>query len=1585
MSLKAYNAVFHEPPSNINNSIGISDSEHPALISLFKPNNEIITSINVLIKNEALSNTTTKSNNLKLSIISIDSTNSYLPSDHAAAQVEAAKNQNSFADYVDKLHEGSLSGVVSKSNINSLSDQTWIEFKFTAGFITDPSNYLNPDSYYGILISDTSKSNIINNVFYTDKTYNQDSLKRTLYLKIDDDTLTWQNFQIGDENIQLCICYATKELNTTSELDYGSISTAGPNSKRNTGIGIFLKNTSDSNSYTIDNFTPVPRGGDTDAGLENFTYNSNFKWTYFDINELPSTVANIQAAQPVSSGIYAELDPGDYIFLYQKDWVAPLPVQMINKLSRQALHVDYTVGSGIDELQDIDGTSSLSFCAKRYKYDEVKLHSENYFYNFSNAIETGGSITDERDISKAYSTNYPTISQINGNLQTIKARQIIRNSDDELQFNVFDIIPWTTEYFTNSTTGQKIADDTFSTTTYYLNSTVERDEWSIDNGLLTNPPNASTDFEKNSIGFLKSYGTEIDSTSSSAKLIFSNTKIFPNDDDESLASDIRNVGLFYRNRSNVDEEFRLSRNNTINIENIPTITHSANSLKYKLLFNADHADDNYPYPPHLIIRNYAAGSSNTQNIVLGGLSLYTSSYSDYHGDLDLRASDITTTGNISPSRTSIIDSTLGKYELPVNKTTFSDATSVYGKGLTLTIHQTDEIDPDSSSRGFLDQKYLIRHISDNIITIEGKVMAYGLCVTSRNADTRSVTTKLINISSSDFDEWPSDLSDYYLSINPFGLLFDTEDNGQTVKAIYNNSDPLELLPISNFSTVANEAILTSNNISSEFWKKIFPLWITSDDLEGSDDLSYTYPHPLKAIPFYIIKAPSITSSGANEATSITGSPYGSFDPKWIGQFPDFFEIEGQIYAAGPYIANSGNVPSSTYISGVGVTSDALLPLPTDETSIGYSITFPYIEDLNNLSEIEWLDKLMSGLSGTMSNLDIVEDTSIVIYDNPCDKYRARFKNDGTNYHQFNIVEALTSTDSPENIMKNLHYTSFDSIGDSVQVHISEKQSLSNNNKFKYLSFIYGVDTDTTTNVSSSCELELKAHTNNFVISNYDHVIDLISSITLDSTGSDAQIGDTLESIYSYEFENPLEFNDFLIRRTGGDAAAHINNFVLFNDMCVYGRCSNPMYAFRDNATNFCEINPDGYFVIDLGYAQYVHEIKFIISESSSSQSNFDTNEILFSISVSDPNISREFTEVNKVRNNSSSIVSTNINRTCKYILIKPVNSNLDIYIQKLVVNVGSLDAIYYPTSAFTESNFLPSTALSDGGTNGSIASPVSQPDNYINAIYPYDDEYRFMTMAPRSSTAGYTNLYIPVGIPTYSNSASPDIFTTSTPTDIVKNSTSVTQFMFNLKQSNNSQISSNDSFLFKLHSSTGYEAHTNLRYSQSDDGSTVNDFTERTTILATPYSREPEEGYYTISSLGENIIYIDTTDIIFSNNNLKGWVARLDIFKDIYAVIRKSGISSTGEAWIEIQGSTAGIGLISGGRLYIEKSNVVSFPAFNATWLRLEYLNTTVPVDIFGLKVFTSIKDNNNMPIDVVSNSQFGNLGWDIKINYVQS
>lgn len=218
----------------------------------------------------------TKTNRLKLSIIDLDSANSYLPTYHDDAVAEAIRNQNSYDTYITELHDNSLSGVVTKTNINFSGTQTWIEFRFTAGFITNVANELDPNRYYGILISDTSKSVISNKIFHSDKTYGQSSLNRTLYLTTDDGDITWQNYQTGDNNVQICLAYPKDQLSASNSLRYGSISTGGTNYKRNTGIGMFVRNTSSSDQYFINNFVLTPDDGDEDIGLEAFTYNSAF-------------------------------------------------------------------------------------------------------------------------------------------------------------------------------------------------------------------------------------------------------------------------------------------------------------------------------------------------------------------------------------------------------------------------------------------------------------------------------------------------------------------------------------------------------------------------------------------------------------------------------------------------------------------------------------------------------------------------------------------------------------------------------------------------------------------------------------------------------------------------------------------------------------------------------------------------------------------------------------------------------------------------------------------------------------------------------------------------------------------------------------------------------------------------------------------------------------------------------------------------------------------------------------------------------------------------------------------------------------
>lgn len=1588
MTLKAYKSVFTEPPSNSNNYIGVSNNEHPAILSLFKPSSTTITSIFVLVQNTTLAVDSPKSNALKLSIIELDSVNSYQPAYHEDAKAEASLNQNSFDTYVTELHDNSLSGVITKTNINYSGTQTWIEFKFTGGFITNLNKILDTNQYYGILISDTSESHISNKIFYADKSYNSSSLNRTLYLTIDDDTLTWQNYNVGNNNVQICVSYPLGEITTTESLNYGTISTGGPNSQRGTGLGIFVRNTSSSSTYKINNFVPVPQNNTVYAGLENFTYNSNYRWSYFNANTLPNTQSKIDAASIAASNLNIELDPYDFVFFYQKDWVAPIPLRYMSKSARQLLYVDNTgTGNPYDEIYDADASATYSTIlnpAKPFKFNKVKLFSENDTQTISDA---------STPISKVFSTNYPNYSISSINLQEIRVNQILRDPDsDDLTYNQFEIEPYNTDYFVNSVTGLNLPSDFFEDQDYYLNSSIERSDWKTNNSL--------TSYEKGSTGILSSYGIEIDpDNSTNEKIILNNTRLFPSTVDGAVVTDVRAVNTSYNSDDVKNAKFKLSRNNTINLEGLDSYEFSENELKYRLVYHHAHADDNFQWPPHLIIRNYSAGATESQNLVCGGVALYTSSYSTYQGDLKLTTSDVFS-GTISPSRTSIIDSNLGSYELPVDKTSYGSATSVYGKGLTVTIHKDSGLDADTATNGFVDDKYLVRHIIDNIVTIEGKVLSYGTCTVSYDLATKTITTRINNVSVENFADWNRNNrlvsgSNFRLALNPFGLLFSQFVPGQeSVADIYNNGDPIELVEIDTFDATAG--IITSTNVDNSFWRKIFPR-----NVSGT---TYYAPHSKVEIPFYIIETPrttsvptSINSPSFGYAASITGSPYGAFDPKWIGQFPDFFQVGDQIYASGPYIAGTPDTnPNDNFIHTLGVHSnDALLPFPDEDGSIGFSITFPYIKHMDSLSDIGWLSTFFSGLGTTLSNIDLTEDDEVDIYDNPSEKFRS-LRISGTTYHQYHIVDPLVPSNNSENIYKTLKYTDFENIGDSAHIHVSEYNSANFPNKFKHLSFTYSVSADESSGVSSTCELSLEGHEDSFILTNENQVIELIPSIVLNTTGSsnDAQISSTMESIYSYDFDNPLLINDFILKRTGGNSTAHINNFVLFDDMAVYGKCVNPVNVWRNTQSDMCEIIPGGYVVVDFGEPKRIHDIQFTISKSSTRYDEFEDGEVTFSILGLDPNVSNNFYEITREKNvNAStyessveSFIDADIYRTTRYLLLQPTNAKKSVFAQNLRIHLEDFDVYYYSgTTPYTERKLVPSTNLSSNiVTDGVIQSPISQPSGYNYASYQYDDEIRYVKINPETDIDNPFNaLYIPVGV---SNSNLNLFYNSTTLSNLITIPTSITQISFNIKEENSFNSASNNSYLFKLYSTTNSNPGPDPGDAESLmlNGGGYTRFTERQSIFALPYTREPEEGFYTISSIDENVIYFDTSDIIFSNNNLTGYMARLDIFRDIYATIRGSGISTNGQSYIKIEGSAAGLGLVSGGQAYLERTNVISFPAFNATWLLLEYLNTTVPVKLFGLKVYTSVLDGDGNPVDLTS-STFDSMSWDIKINYVEN
>lgn len=95
---------------------------------------------------------------------------------------------------------------------------------------------------------------------------------------------------------------------------------------------------------------------------------------------------------------------------------------------------------------------------------------------------------------------------------------------------------------------------------------------------------------------------------------------------------------------------------------------------------------------------------------------------------------------------------------------------------------------------------------------------------------------------------------------------------------------------------------------------------------------------------------------------------------------------------------------------------------------------------------------------------------------------------------------MSNVNNPENIYKTTEYTEFKNINDCAQIHISGVSTLADPIiKYKYLSFIYSLG-ENNTGISSTCELSLNAHNDNFILGSDDLLIDLIPSIVLNSGG-----------------------------------------------------------------------------------------------------------------------------------------------------------------------------------------------------------------------------------------------------------------------------------------------------------------------------------------------------------------------------------------------------------------------------------------------------------------------------------------------------
>lgn len=1752
-TIQSYNAFFIEPPEDSINKIGVSSLNHPAILSIVKPGAITISSIFLLLNTTSSTSGENVINELQVSIIPIDDDNGYLPSNHEASSDAAKQNANSFKTYIENLQTGYATATA--YNINFLGTQRWLEFKFSTPFVIN-----NPNDYFGIMISDTSNSKNINNILYTDRVYNQYSINRTLYLMNNNGQIDWQLYQVGNNNIQVCICYQSSEITSTSGLNYGTISTGGPNSRRNSGLGFFIKNTSSSSYFTLNNFAPVPLTTDEgEIGAENFTFNSNFNWTYFDKNTIPSSKMQILYAKTASNSLNIEIGPGEFIFLYQQDWVAPLPVRYSSISDRRLLYIngptetetteepddalrglinlertltdckstwtvvapitssltdegytqidysgtDITVASfvlpspvsahstngislylktstnsnlildlyegnlsgsnlvfHIKTIQDqwchlnlleyvnpglvfSQNISSICLSLKSeengYSFNpftlEIKLiklvnfsySSKSRIYNpMSNfpldsikvqSENINNILTDNTNKARVFSTLYPNRVISYDSTQDIRPHHVI-SSNNIYNFNNFTIERYQhypansfndlSFCFGNSSTGLDFDDEFFADNTYYFNSKASRDQWNLFY-------HVSAPYEYNSTSMLLDYGIEINSDSTNKNIILNNTKLFPDSSSGAKVTDIRSVNFEYRNAE--EDGFMFNRNNTLNMEKIPPSNKNTdrNALSYRLIFHESDVSNDFPNPPHLILRNYSTGSifTDNQNLLLGGVCLYTGVYSSSMWKHSLNLSQFS--DDMTPNPLVIVEDDLATCELPISKSFSSDASSIYGKGLTITIHSQDnESLLPSNGENFIDTKYLIRHIIDGVITIEGKVLSYGLCKVSLiNND--YIRIELVNTYIYQLESWPN-LGGSYICLNPFGFSFSSD--GDTIESIVNNGQPHDCIEISN---IIDNIVTTTHNASS-FWNDIFP---------------NNAPNENTVIPFYILDIPAIAPVPLyGLVSSIFSTQYG-LTMNNDNLYPEFFHFLDTTYVPSGHLLNSsGEVLPSYYYYYADPWNRGVLPFSSDYSD-GYSVTFPYFTDINNLTDLPWLDILFSGLS-SVTNLDIKENDTVLIYDNPVEKFRTKYDNEN-HICDYYILEPLSSAKNPENIFDNIKSCDFQNDLDCAQIHISEKEG-GYNNSFRFMSFMYSVDIDTTsTDISSVCELTLKGHKNGFIIEDNNPEVILIPNISLNVTGDTtlSQVDTSSEAIYSYEFDSPVIFNDLILQRTGGDVSARINNFTLFNDMAIYGKCINPINAWRNEIFSYCELQPNGYLIIDLGYSRRIYSLDFVISKNDDAYERFDDNSVLFSILTLDPNVSNNFNEIVTTYNknddkigegshySSKSFITSTIDRTAKYILIKPLNSGQSIFINNLVVGLEDLDIPYYISDSlngyFTKELFLPTSNISYNSTTRSvpninvssgltILNPVSQPKNYKYITYPYDDSYKYCTMRPKSIKAGsedyfiqiseplsrYDSAYIPVG---NTNNYFSKLFyyfrdkdiNDSTYTTEIKdidnvlvNTSPITQVCFNIKYDNSKKVNNNGS-LFKLYYSNGTGVSSEISPNYLSDPPIVNDsgtFNFVSSIFAVPYSREPEEGFYTIASMDNRYIYLDSSDIIFANNNLSGYMVRLDVYRDVYAVVRRSDIDKSGRAYIEVNSAVSSLGLIPGGQCYFERSNVISLPAFDATWLKLEYINTSHSVNVFGFKTFvpvTSTYDNIYAPTSIPSS-----FNWDFEINYIE-
>lgn len=1519
MPLTPYNAYFVSPPENPYSVVDVSSTTHPAILSIFSPTSSTIKSIFVLARHSTSSTGSASTyNNLTLSIIELDAETGYLPAEHTTALSASSTVNNKVETYINEIKDG-LFGYITQTNIYNETG-VWVEFEINA-------TNLDTEKNYGIFLSDTSTSSKTSHIFYTDKPSNTD-VKQTYYL--DKDDRGWYPYLKGTSNVQLCIAYATTEITGATTLDYGTITLGGPLASRNYGIGLFLYNNDANTKFTVNNWVPSHGGTGVQAGPSSLTYNSNYKWKYSETNTLPATLSDLNSLDFAHNIKNIELKTDDFIFFYQENWTPPLPE--MNMFQMQI----YGYGYGDMYLSD--------FPTRFFDDTDFALNYDTYLSNAATV------------------STYPYLVYGYGSLYDLDVIQDLENLD----YNTFKVEPYQQDYFTDSYNQLELDSSIFADNNTKL---VAR---KLDVAIVYD-----------------STGIQINSDSDSKHLYLENTLLYPDATTEVYeVANIRKTNIYMASDNSFGYNILTNNmNNTIQLENINEDIES--SYANRLVFT----DTSCAYPPHLILRAPNAAFKESYSLILCGLSLFISNYSAETDRNNMLLSSGNSESLAINTRFSINDPHLVNNAPNIISGVPETEINVYGKGFALTLCQDETNGLTSFSDGdfgfpteftysknsvvlgaYRDRKYLIRHIKGSTITVEGLILYAGLCNIAWDSGTNTLTVTMKNkIVNSNFNapisgfhkhgQFTDEITDLissaneeiFFALNPFGLLFDSDN---AVTGVYNDGDPILLIrhPNTKTSSDIETTVFTWTNIDPWFWNKLFP---TSIPVSST---TYYKPSSSLDIPFYIVQTPNyfpLLDTGTE--TAELGNVYGygwdgltsgyQYDT-YFGAFTDFLSYINlasdvgfpgaldNLFMIGPFGYDLGPNPTKQFYDPNG---QCTLPIPATGNSISYSITLPYFTSINKLSELTWISKLIN-IPAVETLCEIKEGNEISIFENPVYRFRNRSNS------SYEIIKELTSSEKPQNIVSTIDFNRFTNDNDTTQIFMT------NNVPFNKMAFTYKLDE--TSSPGSDAKFELLGTTNYFIAEKDNPLVTIVPDINLGT--SDINIYNTNDNLFFLDFKNPVTFTGLLFRKVSGNGKFLINNLTLFNDeVAVYGNCISPYNIFHTKTTEYTYIPPDtGYMVIDMNESKYVHSIEFKVYDSSGNEFSV-TNPLFVRIMGLDTEVDTQFHDIAIEKSNKSKTQTSYINafvqRNVKYLLIQPYHPLTGFRLNNIKIKINNLELPYLVYGNQTMHSLYPSISGIDVCLNKEKIFNLYQDESNIATFRPGT----FNNFNDEPNIKG-DSIFIPIGRP-----ATPfSMFDTTTH---CSEPSSVNMVIFNLLN-DSLENSTNDSFEF------------DLSFSAVDIPDADGDFTDNISINAKPYQRFPSNGFYNIYSIDDNIIYLNSNidDTNFSLNGYVNHVVRLNANKNIFAIITESGINNDGRSYIKVSSPVTGLNIQSGDQLYIERSNIAYFPSKNKTWLKLTYMNEQVPVNVFGLKVFSPLLDSTRNPMVIES----GSLAWKININY---